>query len=248
MAKIYGLYSTEPDCGGVRYIGQTKTSLENRLKKHITNARKGIHYHLYNWIRSVYERGYEIKIELLKDNAVWNYDEIELIKKYKELGANLTNATAGGDGSYSLSEESRRKISESKIGKKYSEDARKNISLSKSGCNHPLFGKHHSEETRKKMSAARLGIVFTEEHRANISAAKKGIPLSKENLEKLRSLRYLRRGYRHSDESRKKMSMAAKGNKNWIGKKHSPENLEKCRAARKKWWASRKYNSSLATE
>ena len=53
-----------------------------------------------------------------------------------------------------LSEEHRRKISESQKGHTVNEDTRKKMSEAKKGENHPLYGKKHSEETRKKMSEA----------------------------------------------------------------------------------------------
>ena len=60
-----------------------------------------------------------------------------------------------------LSEDTRKKISESMngekcyiFGKHLSEDTRKKISESMKGENHPMFGKQVSEETRQKLSEA----------------------------------------------------------------------------------------------
>ena len=60
-----------------------------------------------------------------------------------------------------LSEETRKKLSESKkgekcyiFGKHLSEETRKKLRESKKGENHPMFGKHLSEETRTKLSEA----------------------------------------------------------------------------------------------
>ena len=50
----------------------------------------------------------------------------------------------GKKGVYTLSEETRRKMSESRKGKGLGKD-------------NPMFGKHHSEETRRKMSEDRKG-------------------------------------------------------------------------------------------
>ena len=62
------------------------------------------------------------------------------------------------------SEESRKKMSESKKGKPsgmkgkhHSAETRKKMSESHSGENNPLFGKHPSEETRKKIGAVTKG-------------------------------------------------------------------------------------------
>ena len=56
-----------------------------------------------------------------------------------------------------LSEETRRKMSESKKGKKlkpFTEVHRKKLSEAKKGEKNHFYGKHHSEETRKKISEA----------------------------------------------------------------------------------------------
>ena len=42
-------------------------------------------------------------------------------------------------------------------GKRLSEETRKKMSESKKGKNHPFFGKQHSEKTRRKMSKAHIG-------------------------------------------------------------------------------------------
>ena len=62
-----------------------------------------------------------------------------------------------------------------------SEESRKKMSESKKGENNPLFGKHHSEEARKKLSEARKGKPawtkgkhHSEESRKKMSEAHKG--------------------------------------------------------------------------
>ena len=54
-------------------------------------------------------------------------------------------------------EETRKKISESHKGKQFSEEHRKKLSESLSGENHPFFGKHRSEDTRQKLSQSLKG-------------------------------------------------------------------------------------------
>lgn len=85
-----------------------------------------------------------------------------------------------------------------------------------------------SEETRKKMSLAHLGNPsntgrkLSEETRQKLSIARKG---NKNML-----------GKKFSEETRKKMSEAQKGAKNhFYGKKHTPETIEKIKAARRAW-------------
>ena len=67
-----------------------------------------------------------------------------------------------------MSEEHRRKISESMTGHHPSEETRNRMSKSKTGKKSNFYGKHFSEEAKKRMSEALTGRVFTEEHRKKI--------------------------------------------------------------------------------
>ena len=46
-------------------------------------------------------------------------------------------------------------------------------------------------------------------------------------------------GYRHTEEHKARISSWTKGKKYWLGRKHSPETIEKMRLARSKYWASK---------
>lgn len=77
-----------------------------------------------------------------------------------------------------LSEETKRKMSESRKGKKHpmygkhhSEESKQKMSLAVSGENHRLFGKHHAEETKKKMSLVKIGVKLSKEHKLKLSLA-----------------------------------------------------------------------------
>lgn len=73
-----------------------------------------------------------------------------------------------------MSEETRKKISESLSGNHHSEETRRKMSEARTGENNPNFGKHHSEETRKKMSESHAGKHLSEETRKKISEARTG--------------------------------------------------------------------------
>jgi hypothetical protein len=78
-------------------------------------------------------------------------------------------------------DETRKKLSELKKGKKLSEDHKKRLSEFRKGIK-------LSEETRKKMSESRKGKKvrpFTEESRRNMSEAQKGKKLSEETKRKI---------------------------------------------------------------
>lgn len=116
--------------------------------------------------------------------------EIELIAFYKsdnpEFGYNISH---GGSIS-AMSEETKKKISESKKGEKHpmygkhhSYETRRKISDAHKGEKHHLFGKHLSEETRRKMSenSSWNGRKHTEEELRKMSESLKGKYRGKEN-------------------------------------------------------------------
>lgn len=82
-----------------------------------------------------------------------------------------------------MTEEHRRKLSESKKGKvpwskgkHLSDETKRKISESKKGENHPNYGKHLSDETRKKLSeAAKNRAKITEDTRHKQSESHKGM-------------------------------------------------------------------------
>lgn len=79
------------------------------------------------------------------------------------------------------SEETKRRMSESKrgknnpmFGKSLPEETRVKMSESKRGENNPFYGKTHSEDHRRRISEAMKGKVHSEEARRKISEAMKG--------------------------------------------------------------------------
>ena len=117
-----------------------------------------------------------------------------------------TTWNKGKKGVYTRSEETRRKMSESRKGKRLGKD-------------NPMFGKHHSEETRRKMSEDRKGKFVGEKHpmygkhqsvetRRKISEATKG----EKNPMYGKHPTPWNRGIPRTEEEKKKMSENRKGN------------------------------------
>ncbi len=204
--KVYYLYSTEPGNSGMRYIGQTKHRLTVRLRGHRRNLTDESDTYAARWIRSVYAKGYEVRIGLLKGNAIWNTDEMAMIKKYRALGYRLTNSTDGGDGILNPSTETRLKLSAIVSGQK-----------------HYLFGKHLCKETKRKISKAHKGKIISHETRIKMSESLKGHCVSKETRRKIsetqkgkivslrtcKKLRESRSRQIFSQETRHRMSVSA---------------------------------------
>ena len=134
--------------------------------------------------------------------------EIAAISFLKSIGQASCNFTDGGEGSsgFSLSVESRAKMSLTKAGKP---SPKKGIPTGKPAWN---SGKPMSEEARKNNSIAQTGKTLSAEHRVAISnggLGKHSGPKSEEHKAKIRLARI---GTKASEEARKNMSLAKMGN------------------------------------
>ena len=172
------------------------------------------------WKNIVNKHGYTVEI-LYEDLSFYECKEIEreliLIHGRKDLGTgSLCNLTDGGEGivGFIHSDETKRKMRESKIGKTSSEETKRKISELNTGEKHPMFGKTHSDETKRKMSEAAKGKKFSEETIKKITESKIGKKLS--------------------EETKRKIGESQTGVKNhFYGKKHSDESIKKMRKKRK---------------
>jgi hypothetical protein len=102
-------------------------------------------------------------------------------KQSEETIANRVTKNTG----QTRSDETKRKISESKIGKKrdpFSAEWRQR--LSKSGSDNGMFGKTHSDDAKQKVSQANKGRVLSEERKLIISQQQTGLRDSPETKAK----------------------------------------------------------------
>lgn len=109
---IYALYaSNDPS---VRYVGQTTMSVHRRVGHHVSRAisQSSKPTHREAWIRKVVRDGYTVEYKVLQEGAAWNVDEIRWIKWFTDQGADLVNATAGGEGMIDAPIELRARISD----------------------------------------------------------------------------------------------------------------------------------------
>jgi len=157
----------------------------------------------------------------------------------KDLGTGiLRNRTDGGDGVSGLvvSEETRKKLSELKVGKK-----------------NPNYGKEMCEEQKQKISDKRKGTKLSEEHKDKIKQKMMGNTwnvgkkLSDETKRKVgeaqKGNQYMI-GRKYSEETRKKMSEAHKG------KQPTEETRKKLSEAKKgkNWWNDGYENTKFSIE
>lgn len=110
--KIYTL--SNPLTNEIRYIGQTQNTLKSRLQCHLNRKDKT---YRTNWIQSLLKDNIIPEIKLICETTDYKTClelEIFYIKKYKDEGYRLVNATDGGDGciGYKHTEETKKKLSE----------------------------------------------------------------------------------------------------------------------------------------
>lgn len=140
---IYGL-SSSAEPSNIRYIGKTK-NLKTRLRCHLKNDYHKCKSYKNNWINKEINNGNTILIVLIEEVHVdlWQEKERYYIDKYKKEGYKLTNTDIGGfggphKGRRKHTEEAKRKMSESRKGIVFTDEHKKNLSISHKGidCSH----------------------------------------------------------------------------------------------------------------
>lgn len=127
-----------------------------------------------------------------------------------------------------VTDATKEKISQAKLGKKMSLETRKKMSLSRIGTTH--IGAVHTEEFKEKMRVRMIGNKYTlgrklsEDHREKLRIARKYRVFSKETRLKISASS---KGRKHSDESKKKMSLSH------VGKRLSDEHRANLSRVRK---------------
>lgn len=147
----------DPRTEEIRYVGWTFNT-HKRLNAHISNAKRTKSHKAY-WIKSLLDIKERPLLKIIEtgNGDGWQQAERQWISHYRFLGAPLTNATDGGDGTpgFIPGEETRKKMSLAHAGRK------------------------QSPESIAKTRAALLGRKQSPEHVAALSAARKGkIPIA----------------------------------------------------------------------
>lgn len=181
--KRWCVYKHTSPSGKV-YIGITSKEPEQRWRNGYGYNQSGQEYF---W-NAIQKYGWEnFKHEILYSNLTYEDAqkyEVDLIafykSNYKKYGNQYGyNATDGGEGhSTPLSEETKEKISKSRIGRFIGKDNPNYGNHKLAGKNNPFYGKWHSEETKKKLSELFSGK----------SSPMKGKKMSEEDKQKLRDI------------------------------------------------------------
>ena len=157
---FYTYAHINPTTNKIFYIGK------GSQYRHLATAKRNPH-----WQNIVNKYG--LRAEIL---TYWKTSEEALshekllIASFNDMGYVLANKTSGGEDCH-LSEETRKKISLSQIGKKRSEEAKKRMSEAALRRIYKT-GWKHSEETKKKIKQKLMGRIMSEESRLKMIATK----------------------------------------------------------------------------
>lgn len=161
----------------------------DRIKAHFQPSQRKIKNIKNNMITHAETNNIKVVVEKLHENLTEDVAislEIWYIYKFGRIDNHtgiLANHTDGGDGLSGrvVSDEARKKMSISRsgvnhpmYGKKHSQETKNKISKSNGGENNPNFGKERSAETKLRSSISNTGLKRTEETRKRISDSKSG--------------------------------------------------------------------------
>ena len=170
---------------GKAYVGQTIQNLNKRLSRHRNDDRPGISQAIkkYGW------ENFSVEVlEECENREQLNEREIFWIAKLNTKTPNGYNLTIGGKGGgeHIVTDEMRKKLSESHMGYKVKEETKAKISatMKAKGIKPPSWkGRHHTEKSLKKISAINKGKSCPPKVCAKISASLKKYYSEKKKLE-----------------------------------------------------------------
>lgn len=171
----------EPLTGEIRYVGKANNP-KRRFCRHIRETSLQ-ETHIGRWIRRLVISGRKPGLEILDEVPVsqWEFWEREYIRVFRSLGMKLTNISDGGNQGPCFRGEDHPNFGT----KQNPEDVERRIKK--------IRGRKQTEEARRNTSLSRIGMVFTAEHRANIGRVQIGRKASEETRAKMRSSQSLRR-------------------------------------------------------
>lgn len=182
---IYAL--CEPGTRTIRYIGKSN-SPEDRFQAHLRRSVKN-KSHLGSWLRKLKADEKEPALVILKEVLVedWADEEARYIRSAKILGFKLVNSTDGGEGINNPSVETRKLLSDGKLGDKNPMFGVRlvgdlNPMFGRTGADSPQFGVERSLEVRAKISKKALG------HSRNLG--RKASPGARTNMGRAQTARW----------------------------------------------------------
>jgi len=205
---IYGL--VDPRTSQLRYVGKSKDGLA-RPRAHWKHSRtRETRDHTHNWVRSVFAVDLVPEIEILQewdgkgDWIQWlNDTETFYIGYFRMIGTDLTNKADGGGGTTGLkfpdrpkpTEETKRRISQTLMGRKLSPEQR--AAISEGQRTRRVYPEHYT--WGHKIAVALTGKKQSPELIKKRVRANTGKKRSPEQIERLRQGQLRRRAKEHKE-------------------------------------------------
>lgn len=151
------------------YVGKGKKYRKN-VHLYLAKIKKDRNKHKQNTINLILEKNMKPEILVLEKSNDEDYilhKEMELIKIIGRRDLNtgpLTNLTDRGEVPNKLSDETKQKMRNARLGKKASEETKRKMSLSQNGEKNGFYGKKHTKESKRKISISRKGKCLGENH------------------------------------------------------------------------------------
>lgn len=196
MSELTGIYEIKNLSNGKRYIGSA-VDFGNRWRVHAQSLKRGDHHS-----RALQRAWNKYSPAAFQFNRLIVCSKENLIM-YEQAAIDAFNPE------YNCAPKAG-----SQLGYKHSEESRKRMSESRPKDFSPMTGKSHTEEARAKISANRkgkcIGIVFSDERKRKISDAHKGRSVSQETRDKIAETL---RGHKQSQEQIEKRVQKLRGRK-----------------------------------
>ena len=210
---MYTIYKITNNVNNKCYIGLPTKSSEQRFNQHIQRA---LHNETdFKFPRAIHKYGKgAFTVETLCTTTT-HQNAIELerfyIKHFNSFKSGY-NATTGGDGSdgYSVSDETKAKISESLKGHETLPETRKKISEAQKGEKSVHYGKPMLPQTKEALRKANTGRKWTDKSKAKASASRKGFKPKQESIDKMRKKLT---GRKQTEETQAKKAATLKANR-----------------------------------
>jgi len=167
------IYKITNKINGKCYVGQTTGPLNRRWRNHL-NPRSNPKTYISKAITKHGPTNFTIDVlSECSDLDTLNVAEKYFIDYFQSLSPDGYNLTTGGEGKQ-YSDESKKKMSLSRVGRSPSKETRLKMSENRKGSKNPFFGKKLSEEHKKKLREIHLGRALSEEHKEKLSKSTKG--------------------------------------------------------------------------
>lgn len=144
-----------PLTGDPKYIGQTYHSVKKRYSDHINSSDKTLKG---SWIKSLLNKNEKPVLEIIdcvkKEDL--NFWEMHYISLYNSWGFKLKNSTFGGGSKTTITDEYRKNLRESHLGKRLSDEQKRKIGLKAKGNKYRLGCKLSDEHKKKISDSAKL--------------------------------------------------------------------------------------------